>query len=267
MVTTPNRVQGGIFTLMVVRIGDPYDPALDRDLAEQVARSPGFFADAPVVLDLKDCLGCTSVADYTTLRQVLRRHRLIPIGVQNASALQLRAAHAIDLAGLNASQANGGARRTERPAEAAERSPASRPAPAPERTAPERPAPAERPVPAATVRARLVTQPVRSGTQIYARGGDLIVVAPVSSGAEIIADGHIHVYGTLRGRAIAGAAGDETARIFTHRLEAELVSIAGHYLVSEAIAPEHLHQAAQVALIDDRLRILGWTNGVTPGPA
>src|SRR6266436_5004631 len=147
-----NRVQGGIFTLMVVKIGDPYDPALEREIAEQVALSPGFFADAPVVLDLKDSLGCTSVADYTALRQVLRRLGLIPVGVQNASALQLRAAKSVELSAF--SGAAGG--------------------------------------PAAS-RTRLVTQPVRSGTQIYAKGGDLVVVAPVSAGAELIADGHIHV--------------------------------------------------------------------------
>ena len=83
---------------------------------------------------------------------------------------------------------------------------------------------------------------MRSGTQIYAKGGDLVVPAPVSAGAELIADGHVHVYGALRGRAIAGASGDTDARIFVQRLEAELLAIAGRYLVSEAIAPEHLKQ-------------------------
>lgn len=240
MIVTANRVQGGIFTLMVVKIGDPHDPALGREIAEQVARSPGFYADAPVVLDLKESLSCTSVADYTALKQVLRRHGLIAVGVQNASALQLRAAKAVDLAAFS----GGAARR------AAPERPASEPVP--ERPAPQR----------AESRTRLVTQPVRSGTQIYAKGGDLVVVAPVSAGAEIIADGHIHVYGALRGRAIAGATGDAAARIFAHRFEAELVSVAGRYLVSDAIAPEHLHQPAQVALIDDRLCILpGWGNG------
>lgn len=237
--TTANRVQGGIFTLMVVKIGDPYDPALERDIAEQVARSPNFFAGAPVVLDLKDCLGCTSVADYTTLRQLLRRHRLVPVGVQNASALQLRAAQAVDLPAFPASNGK-----------------EARPRPPAERTASSPP----------SSRTKLVIHPVRSGTQIYAKGGDLIILAPVSAGAEILADGHIHVYGALRGRAIAGAAGDTSARIFTQRLEAELVSIAGRYLVSEAIGPEHLHQPAQVALIDDRLSILPCASvGRAPG--
>jgi len=256
-----NRVQGGIFTLMVVKVGDPYDPTLEREIAEQVALSPGFFADAPVVLDLKDSLGCTSVADYTSLRQLLRRHGMIPVGVQNGSALQLRAAKAVDLSAFSGASGSG-ARRP-----AAERAPpAPAAAPEAERAPPpsprERsPAPLERAAdrPAADQRTRLVTQPVRSGTQIYAKGGDLVVVAPVSAGAELIADGHIHVYGALRGRAIAGAMGDTNARIFAHRFAAELVSVAGRYIVSDAIPAEHLNQPAQVALIDDELHILaGW---------
>jgi septum site-determining protein MinC len=246
-VTAANRVQGGSFTMLVVKIDDPQDPELDSELAAQAALSPGFFADAPVILDLKDSLACTSVADFTALRQVLRRHGLIAIGVQNASQLQLRAARAVDLAQVSAG-ANGGPRRSAAAAP-------ERPAPAPERTAP---AP-ERAAPAAA--GRVVTQPVRSGAQIYAQGGDLVILASVSPGAEVIADGHIHVYGALRGRAIAGASGDTTARIFTHRLEAELIAIAGRYMVNEAILPEYLHQAAQVALIDDRLSILPGLGG------
>jgi septum site-determining protein MinC len=224
---TANRVQGSIFTVMVVKIGDPYDPALAAAIAEQVALSPDFFADAPVVLDLRDSFGCTATADFVALKQLLRRHRLTPVGVQNASALQLRAAQAVELPAFS----GGGAAALRRP-------------------------PPERP------RSRLVTEPVRSGMQVYAKGGDLVVVAPVSAGAELIADGHIHVYGALRGRAIAGAGGDQNARIFAQRFAAELVSIAGRYLVAEAFAPEHLDQAAQVALIDDRLSILtGWSKG------
>src|SRR5260370_11866566 len=202
-----NGVQGGIFTLMVVKVGDPYDPALEREIGEQVALSPGFFADAPVVLDLKDSLGCTSVADYTSLRQLLRRHGMIPVGVQNASALQLRAAKAVDLSAV--AGAAGAARRP------AERAPAAL-----ERAA-DRPA-ADRP---AESRTRLLTQPVRSGTQIYAKGGDLVVVAPVSAGAELIAHGHIHVYRALRGRPIAPAPGHPTPPILPHRSHPALVPL------------------------------------------
>ncbi len=101
-----------------------------------------------------------------------------------------------------------------------------------------------------------MTEPVRSGTQIYARGGDLIVTAAVSAGAEVMADGNIHVYGRLRGRALAGAAGDTAARIFCTRLEAELISIAGRYLVSEQLPAEYQGGPAQIALVDDALTII-----------
>jgi septum site-determining protein MinC len=111
------------------------------------------------------------------------------------------------------------------------------------------------PAPPPRASTRIVAEPVRSGTQIYARGGDLIVTAAVSAGAELVADGNIHVYGRLRGRALAGAAGDTTARIFCARLEAELVSIAGRYLVSEQLPAEHQGGAVQIALVDDVLTI------------
>ena len=96
---------------------------------------------------------------------------------------------------------------------------------------------------------------MRSGTQIYARGSDLVVTAAVSPGAELVADGNIHVYGVLRGRALAGAAGDEGARIFCTRLEAELISIAGRYLVSEQLPGDATNFPVQVALVDDQLTI------------
>ncbi len=107
----------------------------------------------------------------------------------------------------------------------------------------------------AAPKARLVTEPVRSGTQIYARGSDLIVTAAVSPGAELVADGNIHVYGVLRGRALAGASGDGAARIFCTRLEAELVSIAGSYLVSEQLPADAQNSPVQIALVDDQLTI------------
>ena len=96
---------------------------------------------------------------------------------------------------------------------------------------------------------------MRSGTQIYARGTDLVVTAAVSPGAELVADGNIHVYGVLRGRAMAGASGDVEARIFCSRLEAELVSIAGRYLVSEQLPAEERGFPVQIALVDDQLTI------------
>jgi septum site-determining protein MinC len=226
-----NLVQGAVFTVMVVRAGMLRDPAFELELAEQIQRSPRFFLNAPVVLDLKDAAEFTREAEFAEAREILRRQTLTLIGVQNTTPAQLDAAADAGLASFapNAPQ------------------PSRRPVREPAASAP--------PVATVAIKTRLVTQPVRSGTQIYARGADLVVTAPVSAGAEIMADGNIHVYAALRGRALAGATGDADARIFCSRLEAELVSIAGHYLVSDQIPPEHRGLAVQIALLDDRLTI------------
>ncbi len=237
-------VYGGMFTVMVVRVDDPSDSDFEGALAQQVARSPAFFANAPVVIDIKNCTGLASADAFLRLRQMFKRQHLVLVGVQNANASQVRAAMNADLAAFPA----GGGKRVEAAME-----PAAQPLQRPVETGP-----VATPTPLASgigTRTKLITQPVRSGTQIYARGGDLIVLSSVSPGAEVIADGHVHIYGALRGRAIAGASGDVEARIFAGRLEAELLCIAGHYLVSEAIAPEHIGQSVQVILNDDRLTI------------
>jgi septum site-determining protein MinC len=234
-------VHGGMFTVMVVRVDDPNDPEFESRLAEQIARSPTFFANAPVVMDLQHCTGAASADAFHGLRRMLKRQHLIAVGVQNANATQILAAMNADLAAFAPANA---ARRTE-PAE-----------PAAAASAPP-PAPLAAPVIAAggVNRTKVITQPVRSGTQIYARGCDLIVLASVSPGAEVIADGHVHIYGALRGRAIAGASGDTEARIFIGKLEAELLCVAGHYLVSEAIEADYIGKSVQVTLVDDRLTI------------
>jgi len=232
-----NLVQGAVFTVMVVRAEMLRDPAFDPELAQQVQRSPRFFLNAPVVLDLRGAAEFIHEAEFMEARDILRRHTLTLIGIQNAQPAQVDAAAAAGLASFapNATQ----------PSRARPVEPAPNAAPAP-----------PRPAAATTAKSRLVTQPVRSGTQIYARGADLVVTAPVSPGAEIMADGNIHVYGVLRGRALAGASGDAEARIFCSRLEAELISIAGHYLVSDQLPPEQRGSAVQIALVDGRLTIV-----------
>ena len=100
----------------------------------------------------------------------------------------------------------------------------------------------------------VVDTPLRSGQRVYARGGDLVVLSAVSFGAEVIADGHIHVYGPLRGRAIAGASGDASARIFSTAMDPQLVSIAGIYRTTEVPLPDEvLGRAAQVSLQGERI--------------
>lgn len=253
-----NLVQGAVFTVMVVRAGMLRDPVFEAQLAEQIGRSPRFFLNAPVVLDLRDAAAFATAAEFADAKTVLRRHTLTLVGIQNALPAQIEAAAA---AGLASFAPNSTGPRRQRPAEAVPAAasppePDPRSEPSPSRSPPPAPTPPLRPEPRAGAgKTRLVTQPVRSGTQIYARGADLIVTAAVSPGAELMADGNIHVYGPLRGRALAGAAGDIEARIFCSRFEAELVSIAGHYLVSEQIPPGERGLPVEIALVDDRLTI------------
>jgi len=217
-------VQGALFTVMVIRAAMLRDPAFDEELARQIGRSPRFFENAPVVLDLRGVENLTEAAEFDSLRDRLRALTLTLVGVQNAQPAQLAAAGAAGLASF-APTAGGGQPRAAPPA-----------APASPKT-------------------RLVSEPVRSGTQIYARGSDLVVTAAVSPGAELVADGNIHDYGALRGRALAGASGDTAARIFCTRLEAELISIAGRYLVSEQLPADAQAAPVQIALVDDQLTI------------
>jgi septum site-determining protein MinC len=218
-----NIVQGALFTVMVVRAAMLREPAFESELKQQIGRSPRFFQNAPVVVDLRGVENLTEASEFELVREKLQALTLMLVGVQNAQPAQLEAATQAGLASF-----------------------------APHAAGQPRNAPVAAPP---ALKTRLVSEPVRSGTQIYARGSDLIVTAAVSPGAELVADGNIHVYGALRGRALAGAGGDEAARIFCTRLEAELVSIAGRYLVSEQLPPGMQSGPVQIALIDDQLTI------------
>ncbi|VAW69568.1 Septum site-determining protein MinC [hydrothermal vent metagenome] len=104
-------------------------------------------------------------------------------------------------------------------------------------------------------KSRIITRPVRSGQQIYAEGADLIILSQVSEGAEVLADGHIHVYGNLRGRALAGVKGDTDARVFCQKMEAELISIAGNFMLSDVLREKVWKQPAQVYLDEQFLHV------------
>ncbi|HEX3499703.1 MAG TPA: septum site-determining protein MinC [Stellaceae bacterium] len=237
---TDNILQGALFTVMVMRVGGVNGASLEQTLRNQITRSPQFFANAPIVLDLKDSGGFSETREFLEMKRILASLTLVPVGVQNANPEQRIAALA---AGLGTLTAPATSRRSAAAAASA--------------AIPSRASATPAPAPASQTKSLLITEPVRSGTQIYAPGGDIIVVRSVSAGAEIIADGHIHVYGALRGRAIAGATGDASARIFVGRLEAELVSIAGRYLIHEDIAPAHLGQRVQIVLQEQRMVVLG----------
>jgi septum site-determining protein MinC len=187
---------------------------------------PQFFQHAPVVVDL-DGLGDARV-DLARLAEVLRRRHLVPVAVRNASERQKQ----------RAISAGWGVLQTNSPAQDR---PAAPPAAAP-------PDVNERAPGNLTIRT-----PVRSGQVIYAVGGDLVVLAPVSSGAELIADGNIHVYAPLRGRALAGAHDNPEASIFCMNMGAEFLSVDGRYLLAEEIPQEARGKPARAHLRGDDL--------------
>jgi len=222
------------FTLPTLRLFGADLGELSRFLETKIAQAPEFFRNAPVVVDLGQL---PDVAlDFPLLVGLLRGLGLLPIGVRGGSEQHRETARLMDLAVL--------AQGSRGPAAAA----ATRPAVAPVAEKPASPAPL-----APGAAGKVVTRPVRSGQRLYAQGGDLVVLAPVSAGAELMADGHIHVYGPLRGRALAGVKGNADARIFCQDLRAELISVAGHYRVSENLDPALAGRPVQVRLQDGRL--------------
>ncbi|KAF1045876.1 MAG: Septum site-determining protein MinC [Herbaspirillum frisingense] len=236
------------------------DPAaLEQALKDMTGGVSDFFEDEFAVLDV-GALDAEAAAgiDWTALAALFKQFRLNTVAVRNAPE-DLHAgivAHglAIDSGAATGGPANARAQENAMMASVAAAAPAPQPAPEPE------PAPQPAPVqaaPAPAARTMIVDTPVRAGQRIYARGADLVIMAAVNNGAEIIADGSIHVYAPLRGRALAGASGNTEARIFTASLEAELVSIAGVYRTFENGHPAEIAgKQVQVRLNGERIDVL-----------
>ncbi|MDA8381880.1 MAG: septum site-determining protein MinC [Betaproteobacteria bacterium] len=213
------EIRSASFTLIVLRLHHPDVSMLARQLDAQLARAPGFFSNDAVVFDLQGIAALDVVPDFSALAAMTRAHNLFIAGVSGGSGAQLSAAH----------QAGFGVFPS--PSKPSKPSPPQ----SPRSDAPSAPAPVALPR-----KAKIIDKPVRTGQQIYAEGSDLILTALVSPGAEVIADGNIHAYAPLRGRALAGVKGDTQARIFAQCMEAELLAIAGCYRLMEDKLPDHL---------------------------
>ena len=203
-----------------------------QELQQRYGDMPAFFDNDPLLIDLSLLPDSVATVDFAALVNTLRPHSLLPIAVRGGRAELIGQAQAAGL--VLATDAI-----IQRTAAAATPSPASTAA-----------APAAKAAaPVAPTSAMVIDKPLRSGQQVYARGRDLIVMAMVNPGAEVIADGHIHVYAPLRGKAMAGARGNTEARIMALSMEAQLLSIAGVYRTSEnALPPSVYGKAAQVRL-------------------
>lgn len=218
--------KGSLYALTSLQLQNTNLKNLDAHLKLKIQQAPKFFSKSPLVIDLSK-LPEDYVPDFHKIIGCLHNNNLIPIGVRKSpNPLVNEAALEHDLAILaenkdeyNKSKSDQSVQEIREPT------------------------------------CKIVTSPVRSGQQIYARGGDLVILAPVSHGAEILADGNIHVYGPLRGRALAGVMSNNDAHIFCHSLEAELVSIAGTYQVSENMRDGNWKQAVHIYLSDNNLKI------------
>ena len=223
---------------------------LTREMHERVARAPKLFGRAAVILDFGGLSRMPDVATAQALLDGLRSAGVLPVALAYGSTETDLLSQQLGLPLLAKFRAQ--YERAE-----AEPAPARAPAPAPaaEPARPARAAAAPAEAASAPQPGRMQTSNVRSGQQLYAENCDLTVMATVGAGAEVIADGSIHIYGTLRGRALAGAQGNTTARIFCRDFHAELVAIAGHYKVLDDVPDNLRGKAVQVWLENDQIKI------------
>jgi len=228
----------------ILHSADPI--AIDAALRQMTGGVADFFEDEFAVIDIGAIAEDASRIDWEALVRLLKGYRLNAVAVRGAPASLHEVIRAHD---LFLDDGSAGAR--DHAAAAA----AATPAPAPAPVVPV-PAPAPAALPAAPAHAMIIDTPVRAGQRIYARGTDLIITAVVNNGAEIIADGSIHVYAPLHGRALAGASGNAGARIFALQLEPELVSIAGVYRTfDEGVPADMARTPVQIRLVGDRIDI------------
>ncbi|MGO1297096.1 MAG: septum site-determining protein MinC [Vibrio sp.] len=208
-------LKGSSFTLSVLHLSDNQVANCVDFLKQKVDQAPAFFAGAPVVINIEKVGG---EIDFPSLKQGISDAGFIPVGVTGCANKRTQ----------NFARDAGFAVMTT--TNAPKNVPASPRAPT-----------------------KVVETPIRSGQQVYAKDSDLVILNHVSPGAEVIADGSIHIYGTLRGRAIAGASGQKKARIICQDLQAELVSIAGNYWLSDQIENEFWQQRVVLKMHEDSL--------------
>ena len=224
------QLKGSVLTITVLELLKADMSAIRSQFLSLVKQTPDLFRGMPLVIELKKIQSATTLLDFPVIFDLLREHGLVPVGIRGGSAEQQEAVKTFGLPLL----ANSRGERTNKVDETSTTEDASG---------------------LRKVTSKLVTQQVRSGQQIYAKGGDLVILNSVSPGAEVLADGNIHIYGALRGRALAGVNGDKQARIFCKQIDAELVSIAGHYWVNEDLAPMPDGQTIQIYLDQERLHM------------
>lgn len=215
------EIKGSLFTFFVVRILSADTEQFAHDFRLWVQKSPGFLSSAPVVL--QPSLACSlSHPELMSIMDILRNAGCFPIGIITTDEKTVAASKECGLALISKD--------------------------------PQKKAQSDRvSASAKVIPAQIVNHAVRSGQQLYAKNRDLIVLGSVNHGAEVVADGNIHIYGSLRGKALAGAAGFEQSCIFVRDFSPQMVAIAGYYKNLDEIPPEFLEKAVQSSLVNSQL--------------
>lgn len=223
--------------------------AIEQALQEKINLAPEFFRDSPLIVDLRELNKQNQDVDFVQITEILRKIGFFPVGIRGGNEQQNKQAHSLSIP-IDTVREQGSPiiiGETQKQ-ENIKQSPSQ-----PEVTTAKEPIrPAA--IPPVSAAATLITHPIRSGQRIYA-AGDLIIMSQVSAGAEIMAEGNIHVYNTLRGRALAGVHGNTAVRIFCFDLQAELISIAGDYKTSEDLNKQIYKKPVQIYLQDHALII------------
>lgn len=221
MSQSPIELKGSSFTLSVVHLNHLQPEVIYRALLDKIQQAPGFLQNAPVVLNVKNL---PVDVDWPALQKAVTDTGLRIVGVSGYRDNE----HRLSLMEAGLTLLNEG-KQVKTTSPSAPKSNQNKP--------------------------RFINYHVRSGQQIYAKNSDLIITQGVSAGAEVIADGNIHIYGSLRGRALAGARGDVQSQIFCTSLSAELVSIAGRYWLNEQIPVEYQGKSTRISLSENALTI------------
>lgn len=250
MTETCFRMKGTTLTSIVLEVVDFEPDTFEAQLSQKVASAPQFFTRSSLILHIAKPLSAT---EFELLVALCRRLQLQPMAVKGEVGELKPIINDLGLADVSQSKFTDSALKAQRTEPTVKENVDAVTASSEKQRTAERVAKA----PQVSLKpAKIVSRPVRSGQQVYAEGSDLIVTASVSEGAELLADGNIHVYGTLRGRALAGVKGNTQARVYCQGLDAELVSIAGQFIMHESVKGECWKKPAQVYLEEESLRIV-----------
>ena len=230
LTTTLFQIRSSTYNLLVLKVLDPLAADFFVQLRKKIERFPSLFKEAPVILDLSSLSGSLSDFILSDFLNHLHQLGLVAIGIQGGDPHYHESARSIGLVTMPKSYPNNHALK------GSESEPSENVKP---------PAVVMKPVFTPNL---IIADPIRSGKQIHASNRNMVVIATVSPGAEVLADGDIHIYGALRGRAIAGVSGNTDARIFCQSMEAEMIAIAGHYRSHEDIDPAFYGKAVHIYL-------------------